>query len=108
MGGSRSHRDRARSGAINEIRPLAHQKDSHDLGTVVGGQGRCVHNFTGGTEDQALRCVRQLLQRSDLKADALEKRQRLLDDTIDVTAFLVSYFESGEVRPPNPDPLQRR
>lgn len=59
-----------------------------------------VHNFNGGTEEQALRCVSDLLQKADLKPDALERRQRLLADTIDVTASLVSYIESREANLP--------
>jgi hypothetical protein len=54
-----------------------------------------VHNFTGGAEDRALERVADLLARDDLKADAAARRERLLAETIDVTAFLVEYFESG-------------
>ena len=56
-----------------------------------------VHNFNGGTEEHALRRAHDLLHRADLKADALDRRNRLLADTIDVTGFLVSYVESGEI-----------
>ncbi|MCZ6774370.1 MAG: hypothetical protein O7G83_20625 [Proteobacteria bacterium] len=53
-----------------------------------------VHNFTGGTSEESLKCVQTLLSRPDLKQDAMRRRDALLRDTIDVTGFFINYFES--------------
>lgn len=52
------------------------------------------HNFHGGSEEQALTCITDLLAHPDIKGDARQRQQRLLADTIDVTGFLIDYFES--------------
>lgn len=53
-----------------------------------------VHNFTGGKQEEALCSVAEFLQNPNLKQDAMIRRARLSQDTIDVTGFLVKYFES--------------
>lgn len=54
-----------------------------------------VHCFTDDQEDEALRRVSELLARSDLKTDASRRRTRLLEEKIDVTAWMVDLFERG-------------
>ena len=54
------------------------------------------HNFHGRREEEALAAISQLATRPNLKGDASVRRCRLLTDTIDVTAFLIDYFESRE------------
>lgn len=51
--------------------------------------------FTTGQEERVLARVRELLADSALKEHTRERQERLLRENVDVTAFLVSYFESG-------------
>jgi uncharacterized protein len=53
-----------------------------------------VHNFTDKQEIQALARVEALLGREDLKADAGERREQLLAERGDVTAWMLEMFES--------------
>ncbi len=52
-----------------------------------------VHNFTDRQEGEALARVRELLAREGLKADASERRERLLSERIDVTGWMLEYFD---------------
>ena len=52
-----------------------------------------VHNFTHKQEREALERVEELLALPDLAADGQARRQRLLSERIDVTAWMVEYFE---------------
>lgn len=52
-----------------------------------------VHNFTPGQEAEALARVDELSARPDLSADAARRRARLLAERIDVTAWMVDFFE---------------
>ena len=54
-----------------------------------------VHNFSHQQGDEALGEVDRLLALEDVKADAALRRQRLLSEKIDVTAWMVEFFESG-------------
>ena len=54
------------------------------------------HNFHGHREQEALTAAHQLATCPNLKQDALERRKLLLKDTVDVTGFLIDYFERGE------------
>lgn len=54
------------------------------------------HNFHGNSEERALEAINSLATRPNLKEDAQARREELLKDTIDVTGFLVDYFEGGE------------
>lgn len=54
-----------------------------------------VHNFNGdGRETAALARIQDMIAVSDLKGDARAKSGRMREEAVDVTAFLVSYFES--------------
>lgn len=52
-----------------------------------------VHNFTHQQEKEAFARVEELLDLPDLAADAAARRQRLLAEKIDVTAWMVNFFE---------------
>lgn len=52
-----------------------------------------VHNFTDRQAEEALAEAERLLALDDLKADAGRRRERLLGDKIDVTSWMVDYFE---------------
>lgn len=52
-----------------------------------------VHNFTDRQEVAALERVEQLLASEGLKADAVERRRRLLSERIDVTGWMLDLFE---------------
>ena len=52
-----------------------------------------VHNFNHLQGDEALGEVDRLLALEDVKADAALRRQRLLSEKIDVTAWMVEFFE---------------
>lgn len=54
-----------------------------------------VHNFTDRQADAALAEVDRLLALDDLKEDARRRRRRLLAEKIDVTAWMVDFFERG-------------
>lgn len=54
-----------------------------------------VHNFTDRQSSEALTMVDRLLALEDLKGDAAQRRARLLDDKIDVTAWMIELFEEG-------------
>jgi len=53
-----------------------------------------VHNFNGDKEELALKRVQELIAHPDLKADALSRAERMRNEAIDVTEFLITYFES--------------
>ncbi|MCP3960833.1 MAG: DUF354 domain-containing protein [bacterium] len=57
-----------------------------------------VHNFTHQQEHDALARVRKLIGDEDLKNDALRRRARLLEEHIDVTRWMIDYFESDQSR----------
>jgi predicted glycosyltransferase len=67
-----------------------------------------VHNFTPGQEAEALARVAELADRPDLEADAAERRRRLLAERIDVTAWMVDFFESGAAGRARPEPSDVR
>lgn len=52
------------------------------------------HHFTSGQERAVFARIEELLDRSNLEHDAQTRRDRLLAENIDVTEFLVRYFES--------------
>lgn len=52
-----------------------------------------VYNFTDRQEHEALSKVEELLAHEDLKADAGVRRQRLLAEKVDVTAWMLDLFE---------------
>ncbi|MFQ5524848.1 MAG: DUF354 domain-containing protein [Thermoanaerobaculia bacterium] len=52
-----------------------------------------VHNFSDAEAEKALAEVETLLALGDLKGDASRRRERLLADKIDVTGWMVDYFE---------------
>ncbi|MCK4256750.1 hypothetical protein KAX35_07670, partial [candidate division WOR-3 bacterium] len=54
-----------------------------------------VFNFTESLESQSLSIMKgvELLQRKDIKVEWRVKRQKLLDDKIDVTEWLVKFIE---------------
>ena len=56
-----------------------------------------VRNFNGGREAEALAYIEDLAKRdpAELKKEAQERRADMLRDTVDVTAFLVDYVETG-------------
>lgn len=54
-----------------------------------------VHNFDHRQEDEALARVEELLGAEDLQADGRRRRERLLAEKIDVTGWMVDYFEAG-------------
>lgn len=54
-----------------------------------------VHNFTPEREAEALARVEELAAREDLAEDAARRRERLLAERIDVTGWMVDFFESG-------------
>lgn len=55
-----------------------------------------VHHFPPEREEEALARVLELAARDDLAADGAARRERLLAERIDVTAWMVDLFESGE------------
>ena len=56
-----------------------------------------VLQLRGGGPEQVFAEVERLLALDDLKADAARRREQLLADKIDVTAWMIDFFESGRV-----------
>lgn len=56
-----------------------------------------VHNFTEDQETEALAKVVELLKNPDLKAEASRSRERMLEEKIDVTAWMVDFFEQSQM-----------
>ncbi|MBW2254522.1 MAG: DUF354 domain-containing protein [Deltaproteobacteria bacterium] len=54
-----------------------------------------VHNFDHQQGEAALHRVQDLLAQPDLKADAAERRERLLAERVDVTQWMIEFFERG-------------
>ena len=54
-----------------------------------------VRHFTDDQEAEALAEVARLLAKNDLRTDAAERRARLLAERIDVTAWMIDFFERG-------------
>ncbi|MFW6012402.1 MAG: hypothetical protein ACOC92_01690, partial [bacterium] len=59
------------------------------------GRYGLVHNFTPAREAEALARVEELSAQEDLAEDAARRRERLLAERIDVTGWLVDFFETG-------------
>ena len=53
-----------------------------------------VCRFSDRAEDAAIAKLREWLARSDLKAKWRAKRDRMLEDRIDVTAWVVDFLEN--------------
>ena len=56
-----------------------------------------VHNFTQDQETEALAKVVDLLKNPDLKAEASRSRERILEEKIDVTSWMVDFFEQSQI-----------
>ncbi len=54
-----------------------------------------VHHYTHTQDREAMDKIEELLAHPDLKADAAERRERLLSEKTDVTAWMIDYFERG-------------
>jgi len=57
-----------------------------------------VHNFKNTQEKKALILLDEFLGRPDLKADSRMRQEQLLAEHIDVTSWMIDFFENGVVK----------